>query len=234
MRAMKYGSIFFLVLLQLNLSWLLSAAERLPVKNIVVIDPGHGGDDKGVKLSDDQFEKHITLKIAQALQKELQTGGNTTVQLTRTGDKDITAEERIKLVRSSGARMLISLHVNAGFGKKATGYEVYFPGFNSAPAGNEGAPGIIKDMEGNKYLNESVALAQIIMRNLQNVFPRKDRGLRNAPVPVLDGLTLPAVAVEIGFATNLEDKNVMSDEKGQKAVALALGKSVREFLSRRH
>ncbi len=230
MKAMKCGSIFFLLLMGLIFSFPLSGAERLPVKYIVIIDPAHGGDDKGVKLSDNQNEKDITLKIAQALQKELQASGNITVQLTRTDDRDVPVAERIKIVRSAGARMLISLHINAGFGKKAAGYEVYFPGFNTAPAGNDGAAGIIKDMAGNKHLNESVALAQNVMRNLQNIFPRKERGLRDAPVPILEGLTLPAVAVEIGFATNAEDKKIITDEKGQKAVAQALSKSVREFL----
>jgi N-acetylmuramoyl-L-alanine amidase len=233
MKALKCGSIVFLLLLGLVSSSPLSGAERLAVQDIVVIDPAHGGDDNGVKLSDDQYEKDITLKIAQELQKELQ-GSGTTVQLTRTGDRDVPVAERIKMVRSVQARMLISIHINAGFGKKATGYEVYFPGFTPAPAGNVGAAGIIKDMEGNKHLNESVALAQSVMRNLQELFPRKERGLRDAPVPVLEGLTVPAVAVEIGFATNTEDKKIFTDEKGQKAVAQALTKGVREFLRQRN
>jgi N-acetylmuramoyl-L-alanine amidase len=236
--SVKCGNIIFFLLMGLMFSWPLFGAERLPVKDIVVIDPAHGGDDKGVKLADDQNEKDITLKIAQTLQKELQAGGNTTVQLTRTADRNVPVEERIKVVQSAGARILISLHVNAGFGKKAAGYEVYFPGFNTVPivknGGKNGAAGIIKDMAGNKHLNGSVALAQNIMRNLQDLFPRKERGLRDAPVPMLEGLDLPAVAVEIGFATNLEDKKIITDEKGQKAVALALSKSIREFLRKQN
>jgi N-acetylmuramoyl-L-alanine amidase len=229
--SVKCGNIIFLLLMGLMFAWPLFGAERLPVKDIVVIDPAHGGDDKGVKLTDDQNEKDITLKIAQALQKELQASGN------RTADRDVPVAERIKMVQSAGAKMLISLHINAGFGKKAAGYEVYFPGFNTAPivknGGKNGAAGIIKDMAGNKHLNGSVALAQSIMRNLQDLFPRKERGLRDAPVPVLEGLALPAVAVEIGFATNLEDKKIITDEKGQKAVVQALSKSIREFLRER-
>lgn len=233
--ALKGKNIFFLLLMGLIFSCPLAAVERIPAKNIVIIDPAHGGDDRGVKLTDNQNEKDITLKIAQALQNKLQADGKTSVQLTRTDDRDVPVAERIKIVRAAaGARMLISLHINAGFGKKATGYEVYFPGFTTAPAGNNGAAGIIKDMQGNKYLNESVALAQDIMHNLQNLFPRKERGLRDAPVPILEGLTLPAVVVEIGFATNPEDKKIITDEKEQQAVAQALDKSVREFLHYRN
>lgn len=230
----KWGSIFFLLLAGLFYGWPLAAAERLPGKSIVIIDPAHGGGDKGVKLSDDLYEKDITLKIARALLKDLQASGNATGQLTRTDDRDLPVADRIKMVRSAGAKLLISIHINAGFGKKAAGYEVYFPGFNAPSAGNGGATGIIKDMQGNKYQNESVALAQSVMRNLQKLFPRKDRGLREASVPILEGLNLPAVAVEIGFSTNLEDKKIITDEKGQKAVAQALSKSVGEFLTHQH
>lgn len=234
MNAFQYVSILLLLFLGVVFSGSLLGAERLPAKDIVIIDPAHGGDDKGVKVTDDQYEKDITLKIAQALQNELQASGYTAVQLTRTGDKDVPVAERIKMAQSPRAGMLISIHVNAGFGKKAGGYEVYFPGFNKNPAGNGGAAVIIKDMAGNKHLNESVALAQNVMRNLQKIFPRKERGLRDAPVPVLEGLTVPAVAVEIGFATNAEDKKIITDEKEQKAVAQSLSKAVREFLRQRH
>lgn len=233
-KTVTYGTIFLLLLLGFVSSGPLFGAERPSVKDIVIIDPAHGGDDKGVKIANDQYEKDITLKIAQALQNALQAMGNVSVLLTRTADKDVTVADRVKMAQTAGARMLISLHLNAGFGKKATGFEVYFPGFSKAPAGNGGATGIIKDMEGNKHLNESVALAQSVMRNLQAVFPRKERGLRDAAVPVLEGLAMPAVAVEIGFATNMEDKNIITDEKGQKSIAQALGKAIREFLRQRN
>jgi len=142
--------------------------------------------------------------------------------------------DRVKMAQSARARILMSIHVNAGFGKKATGYEVYFPGFDKSPAADGGATGIIKDMEGNKHLNASVALARSVMRNLQTVFPRKERGLRDAAVPILEGLTMPAVVVEVGFATNTEDRDIFTEEKGQKAIAQALSKAIREFLRQRN
>ena len=223
------GSYFLVFLLAgLFLSFPLYGAESFPV---VVIDPAHGGDDLGVKLSDSRHEKDITLQIALELQKELMTAGNIKVQLTRTADRDVSIAERNKMVQATKARMMLSIHVNAGFGPKAAGYEVYFPGFKAIPVDKKnGAAGIINDMTGNRHLNESVALAQDILRKLQTVFPRKERGLREAPVPILEGLSLPAVAVEIGFATNLEDKKAISDENIQKLVAKALSKSILEFM----
>src|SRR3989304_476190 len=227
---MRYGIILFCLLMALVFSPLPSRAEQAPAKYLVVIDPAHGGSDRGVESSDKECEKDIVLKIAVALQKELQIDRNVRVQLTRTSDVAMSIAERIKVIRASGAGMFISLHINAGFGKKAAGYEVYFPGFKAASSNKNAASEIVRDMAENKHLNDSVALAQVIRRSLQNVFPRKDRDLRDAPMAILEGLSLPAVVVEIGFATNPEDKKTLVDENGRKMIAQALSKSIKEFL----
>ncbi len=229
-RGIKYGSILVILFLGIFIALPLFGAERPHSSNLVVIDPAHGGEDAGVKLSGSQYEKDVTLKIALALEKELRVGKNIPVLLTRMADRNVPLAERLKLIHAAGARMLISIHVNAGFGRQAGGYEVYFPGFHNHPAGKNGAAEIIDDMVGNKHLNESVALAQDILRNLQEVFPHEERGLREAPLPLLEGLALPAAVVEVGFATNPEDKKIITADQGQKAIARALNKSIREFL----
>ncbi len=205
-------------------------AERASANRIVAIDPAHGGADRGVKLSDKEWEKDVTLKIALQMQKDLQEDGDIRVRLTRTTDRDMSVSERIKNVSAAGAGTFISLHVNAGFGKNAAGYEVYFPGFNAAAAEKNGTEGILRDMAANKHLNDSVTLSKIIQRNLQSVFPGKDRDLRSAPMLILEGLNLPAVVVEVGFATNKSDKKTIADEKGRRAIGQALSRSVKEFI----
>jgi N-acetylmuramoyl-L-alanine amidase len=124
---------------------------------------------------------------------------------------------------------VISLHVNAGFGKKASGFEVYFPGFRqNAPEKGDSSP-VLKDMVKNRSLNDSVRLAQQIQASLETVFPRKGRGLRDAPDPLLDGLTIPGLIVEVGFATNPEDRQKLTGEETQRAVARALVKGLRDY-----
>ena len=198
-------------------------------EHLIVIDPAHGGTEKGARLSDRYLEKDITLNIALSLQEELNRGGNIRVQLTRHTDRYIPISERIRTIRVSHPNLFISLHVNAGFGKNATGYEVYFPGFKSTSAGESDTAEILGDMAKNKYLNDSVRLAQTIQKNMEKVFPRKGRGLRDAPIPVLTGLSIPAVVVEIGFATNLEDREKIMDETTQSAIVQALSTSIREY-----
>ncbi len=198
-------------------------------EHLIVIDPAHGGAEKGARLSDRYYEKDITLNIALLLQKELNRRGNIRVQLTRHTDRHIPVSERIRTVRVSHPNLFISLHVNAGFGKNSAGYEVYFPGFKSTSAGESDTAEILRDMAKNKYLNDSVRLAQTIQKNMEKVFPRKGRGLRDAPIPVLAGLSIPAVVVEIGFATNLEERKKIMDETTQSAIVQALSTSIREY-----
>jgi len=135
------------------------------------------GADAGVMVTDKIQEKEVTLILAQLLQKELAKSPDIQTQLTRTSDKTISNAERMKMVKAaSGEVLFISLHVNAGFGNKATGYEIFFPGFKTPATDQNESKAILKDMEQNKYLNGSVRLAQMIQRNMENVFPRKGRG----------------------------------------------------------
>ena len=197
----------------------------------VLIDPAHGGDDPGV-VSDQIREKDLTMNIALLVRQEVQKGEGLQVQLTRSADRTMTVAERIKAASQLKPDCLISLHINAGFGKKATGYEVYFPGFRQELSpGGEAVP-ILKDMAKNKSLNDSVRLAQQIQAGVETVFPRKGRGLRDAPSPLLEGLTMPGLIVELGFATNPEERKRLTAEETQRAIARALVKGLRNYFAK--
>lgn len=216
--------IFFLILVPILM------VQATQAKRLVIIDAAHGGADAGVMVTDKIQEKEVTLILAQLLQKELAKSPDIQTQLTRTSDKTISNAERMKMVKAaSGEVLFISLHVNAGFGNKATGYEIFFPGFKTPATDQNESKAILKDMEQNKYLNDSVRLAQMIQRNMENVFPRKGRGLRDAPMPILGDLSIPAVVLEVGFATNTDDRKKILNEKTQQAIAQALAKGIRDY-----
>jgi N-acetylmuramoyl-L-alanine amidase len=198
---------------------------------LVLIDPAHGGEDLGA-VSDKVREKDLTMSIALLIRQEAQKKPGLQVQLTRTADRGMTIVERVKTAAAVKADSLLSLHVNAGFGKKSTGYEIYFPGFRQAASGSGESSAIIKDMARNKSLNDSVRLAQQIQSGLETVFPRKGRGLRDAPSPLLDGLTIPGLVIEIGFATNQEDRVKLTELQTQTAVARAVVQGLQNFISK--
>jgi N-acetylmuramoyl-L-alanine amidase len=204
-------------------------AQPAQGKHSVAIDPAHGGADMGVKISDKEYEKDITLAVSSLMKKELDKSGNVLAQLTRTSDRDVSLSERKQIIKKMQSEILVSIHVNAGFSKNSTGFEIYFPGFKGASAEQSDSKEILKDMVRNKYLNDSVKLAQLIQKNMDKVFPRKSRGLRDAHVPALEGLSIPAVVVEIGFATNPEDRKKIVDANTQAAIAHALCQSIKDF-----
>ena len=194
----------------------------------VLLDPAHGGDDPGV-ISEKLREKDLTLNIALLVREEAQKTPGLQVQLTRSTDRTLSIAERVKSAGTMKAEALLSLHVNAGFGKKASGYEVYFPGFRQPVSGSGDSLPIVKDMARNTSLNNSVRLAQRIQSALETVFPRKGRGLRDAPSPLLDGLAIPGLVVEIGFATDPDDRKRLTEEQTQRAVARALVAGLRDY-----
>ena len=113
------------------------------------------------------------------------------------GRHGVALADRVGAAIKANADLFISLHVNAGFEKDSAGYELYFPGFartgrsKGVPKGESAA--IVRDMVRTKHLNESVRFAQILQKRLDPVFPRMDRGLRDAPVLILQNLNIPAV-----------------------------------------
>jgi len=224
---MKYG-VFTLAAILFCLIPMAGSGAPQQGSYTILLDAAHGGDDPGV-MSDKLLEKELTLNLALLVREEAQKIPGLQVQLTRSTDRTLSIAERVKSAGTMKADALLSLHVNAGFGKKASGYEVYFPGFRqSVPGGGDSSP-IIKDMARNTSLNDSVRLAQRIQSALETVFPRKGRGLRDAPSPLLDGLNIPGLVVEIGFATDPDDRKLLTAEQTQRAVARALVAGLRDY-----
>ncbi|MGZ6231270.1 MAG: N-acetylmuramoyl-L-alanine amidase family protein, partial [Syntrophales bacterium] len=84
-----------LILLMLIILPLTDAmAQPTRGKHLVTIDPAHGGADTGVKISDKEYEKDITLAVSLLIKKELDKSGNVLAELTRTADRDVSLSER--------------------------------------------------------------------------------------------------------------------------------------------
>lgn len=195
-------------------------------RRVVVIDAAHGGNDEGVPGVDGAAEKDVTLAIAQALQKELSKGSDMEVVLTRKTDQALSLDERKKAISKINPALVLSLHANGGFGKTSTGFELYYPGFARAGAAAKTAKAAAPD---NRHLNDTVKLAHLVQKNLDRLFPRQGRGLREAGIPLAEGLAVPVLVVEIGFITNPDGKKKLTSAKTQAEIAGALAKSIQSF-----
>lgn len=95
---------------------------------IVVIDPGHGGENLGAEY-EDYTEKEMTLIVAKAMKEELEQYEGITVYLTRTGDEDLTLEERCEYAASVNADFLFCLHFNMSEYHTLFGAETWISAF---------------------------------------------------------------------------------------------------------
>lgn len=111
------------------------AADRLQDtgdKLVIVIDPGHGGDNRGT-LENNHEEKFMTMTTALAMYEELQKYDNVEVYLTRTEDVKMSLEERAEFAASVDADFMFSIHYNASANHELYGSEVWvslYPPYN--------------------------------------------------------------------------------------------------------
>lgn len=230
-----------------------------PARPVIVVDAGHGGPDRGmtgtVGRTRRVYEADITLAVSKRLRDILEERG-VDVVMTRTTDTLIALADRGKIANRVGARLFLSIHVNAAnprwkSPRSARGFETYFLADaktedeqrvaemeNDADRYIEGIdlePGdplsfLLNDMKQNEYLRESSLLAQSVQSGLRRVHPGTDRGVKQAGFRVLVSAHMPAVLVEIGFGTNNADATYMTGASGQRAIASAIADAALRYL----
>jgi N-acetylmuramoyl-L-alanine amidase len=198
---------------------------------IIVIDPGHGGDNHGThSVLDGRFEKEFTLDWAKRLKPLLETNG-WTVFLTRTNDSYVTNANRVVFAEAQHADLFISLHFNApGNGdSKAHGLETYCITPTGMPSTlTRGfADDWSENLPNNKFDVQNLQLAVRVQSVLLRAVGMEDRGVRHSRFDtVLRGQNRPAILVEGGYLSNpAEAKLIESADYRQKlaeAVAAAL------------
>lgn len=182
---------------------------------VVLIDPGHGGEDSGAQGSGIR-EKDLVLQIAKTLRHELVQHGFK-VLMTREFDQFIPLDERSARAREWGADFMVSLHANSAGNGAAHGVETYivtapgYPSTTSKAAGgpNRNAPGYV----GNEVAGASAVLGYSIHRSLIKGMNAHDRGLRHARFLVLRDTPCPSALVEMGFLSNPDEVERMKSEE---------------------
>jgi N-acetylmuramoyl-L-alanine amidase len=209
---------------------------------LVVLDPGHGGEDLGAKGPAGESEKTVTLAVAQATAERLQAAG-VTVRLTREGDETVSLTDRTALANRLQAAVFLSIHVNASPARGAHGAETYYMSVDAsdpqaaqaAARENASAPPdtvqlILWDLAHVANLNSSARLARAVQERLNALQGIRDRGIRQAPFVVLTGATMPSALVEVGFLSNAQEASRLLARDTQEEVAGAMAEAILEFL----
>ncbi len=182
---------------------------RKPLKKIVVVvDPGHGGSEKGA-CAFDLEEKTINLEISKKLKKELQKKG-AKVYLTRTKDKKTGLYQRIDFALEKKADILLSIHQNSLANpidaEKKHGVGTYY------------------------YHDQAKPLAQSIQRNLIEATNFKDDKVNFASFALTRPSAQLSVLVECGYLIKKDEAQKLSDKKFQKIIARAIAKGCEDYL----
>jgi N-acetylmuramoyl-L-alanine amidase len=132
----KFVFVYFLFFLLL-FSYETISVNANEEKNIIYIDPGHGGMDGGCSF-EDLIEKNVNLKIGLALKEILEEKGYE-VKMTRSGDVSLSKDKfskkediytRIDLINNSDADLFVSIHTNSFVQEKYFGAQVFYNGIN--------------------------------------------------------------------------------------------------------
>lgn len=244
---------FFFICLLGAVSLQESYAEKA-IKTIV-IDAGHGGKDPGAvgKLAK---EKALTLKIAKKL-GALITENMPGVKVVYTREKDVFVdlEERANIANKAKADLFVSVHINSGGGAGVRGTEVYhFPkatvltqdiatlmadslakknktggdaDYNYAKRHSQ-LQKMLKAKDNSDFFH-SVKLAHAVDEQFRLKTNRKSRGVRSAKYLVLGLTKMPAILVEVGYITNRNEEKFMASDEGQKVLAAAIYRGVKNF-----
>ncbi len=166
----------------------------------VILDPGHGGRDKG-RISGKYFEKKYTLDLARRVEEILKDEGLKVV-MTRTRDETVPLEERAQRANLWGRSIFVSLHFNAHVNSRYRGVETFY----MSPRGR--------------------VLARSIQSSLIRRTGTKNRGIKFADFYVLRETQMPAVLVEGGFMSNPTDLALVLNEGYRQKLAEAIAEGI--------
>lgn len=203
--------------------------ELRPFKT-VVLDAGHGGQDRGAS-STTGLEKDYTLSVIQNVKRLLLAKGYQ-VKMTRDSDVFIPLEGRADQANVEKDAIFVSVHFNSSSDNgAASGFEVFAMTPRGALSTGDAVPtlDVLKELPGNLVDNASLALATCVHHSLLGHIPQVDRGVKRARFVVLKMNRLPAILVEGGFLTNPSESQRINETEWREKLAASIVDGVESY-----
>ncbi|WP_306532445.1 N-acetylmuramoyl-L-alanine amidase family protein [Bacillus toyonensis] len=185
-----------------------SLNENRTSEKVIIIDPGHGGNDPGSIGPNGTKEKDITLKTAKNIQKKLEEKGMTVI-LTREDDTFVPLKNRVAISQNKSADLFLSIHYDGFTTNDVKGVTTYY----------------------YKGLKEQ-ALAETIHEHLFKHIQAKNRGVKSGDYYVLRENQKPSILLELGYITNPEDEERMNSQQFQADVASGIVNGVIKYFEK--
>ncbi len=175
-------------------------------KKIVMLDPGHGGKDHGAESISGVSEKILNLSIALKVASLLEDDDRIEIILTRDDDVYYSPEYRYQLGNRLEADVFISIHHNACEDLvSVSGVESFY------------------------YREDSIELAETLHDKLLAATKFRDRGVIKSNYKVVKYTKMPAVLLEIGYLTDLQQEQYLLDPANQDLIAEAIAEGIRDY-----
>ena len=224
---------------------------------LIVIDPGHGGEDPGSIGPSRKYEKNATLSISRKLAAQLNAVPGIKTRMTRNADYFVNLNRRVAIARENEAHLFISIHADAFTTPQPRGGSVFVLNTRRANTeisrwienkekqsellGGSGAAftGNIDDKNVNQTLldlqfshsqKEGYKLATTILSEMGKVAKLHNSKPINTSLAVLRSPQIPSVLVETGFISNPTEEKLLFQRTHQDKLARAVTKAVVKYL----
>jgi N-acetylmuramoyl-L-alanine amidase len=214
---------------------------------VVLIDPGHGGEEVGAvgfldpKKSRRLHEKDLALRLSKKIKDHLSK--DVSSYLTRSLDRTVSLQERADLADLVKADLFLSIHFNSSTNRKSNGFELYYLDNNSnvgshkiEKAENLNLKGeeliinqIIVDLVVQQTVAHSRELAKVVHEHVKPILKEhriQDRGVKRGLFYVLALSKRPGLLVEVGFVSNENELKKMNQDKFLSDMARAISAGV--------
>ncbi|MGH7739699.1 MAG: N-acetylmuramoyl-L-alanine amidase [bacterium] len=214
-----------------------------PPKNVyrvrrIIIDPGHGGIDRGATGYDKRYtEKQATLYIAKRVTELLRQDKSLEVFMTRTTDHYITLKYRTTFANEHKADLFVSIHCNANPNTRAHGTETFV--YSSKASNNVAEVAaarenghtdfldfIQNDLRHNAFRVRSYLLAEMVDERIRDRLGQHIRRIQQAPFYVLARVGMPSILIETAFITNPKEEKKLEDSAWRDRIAHAIADGI--------
>lgn len=224
---------------------------------VIMIDPGHGGEDPGAVGKKGVYEKNVVLDIGKRLKKIIDKTPGYSANLTRTSDYGVEFRQRREMARSRRADLFLSIHAD-GFEKRGVhGASVYalnpegrrskneitrylvqreneadlIGGFEdiSIKKYDDTVAGVLAELSLTDSLKSSLDVGTIVLQSIDTVAKLHSSSVQQADFAVLRSLDVPSILVETGFITNPEEERLLNSSSYQQKMASSIFSGIEQY-----
>ena len=223
---------------------------------IVMVDPGHGGEDPGAIGPGRVREKDVVLAISKELVRQINTVKGYKAYLTRSSDYYIGLRKRTELARERNADLFISVHADAFTRPQANGASVFALSLRGATSetarwlaqkenasdlvGGSGVKlgehddmlaSVLLDLSSTASLKASLSVGDRVLGALGGVARLHKKNVQQAGFVVLKSPDIPSILVETGFISNPAESRRLKTRKYQRQIATSISKGLKGYFN---